>query len=62
MFAFKSKIKGDGLDYHIMPDGTKMKGKTHGGGVFKYFDRTKKIKDNDLEEISKFMLDIFQDD
>ena len=43
--AFKSKIKGDGLDYHIMPDGSKMKGKSHQGG--------------DLEEISKFVLDIF---
>lgn len=43
--AFKSKIKGDGLDYHSMPDGSKMKGKNHQGG--------------DLEEISKFVLDIF---
>tara|TARA_R110002126_G_scaffold37309_1_gene112779 strand:+ start:2672 stop:3400 length:729 start_codon:yes stop_codon:yes gene_type:complete len=47
--AFKSKIKGDGVNYtHKMHDGTIMKGKTHGGN-------------NDLEEISKFVLEMFED-
>ena len=47
--AFKSKIKGDGVNYtHKMHDGTIMEGKTHGGN-------------NDLEEISKFVLEMFED-